>query len=184
MRKMAEKAACIRIVVGIVFAALSFVLFVPFTVQAQDPEGFRGMKWGTNLSEAAGMVVKEESEQSKYCVRSGDKMSIGGAKLTNLAYVFYKDRFCTVLITTKGLSDWLLLRDAVFAQYKEGIKPNRFMDKWFWGPNWGNGVPDVEMSLSYITVTKESTLYISFSPIKKERDADREQRAKDAKKDF
>ncbi|MBW2309386.1 MAG: hypothetical protein JRG73_20905, partial [Deltaproteobacteria bacterium] len=80
-------------------------------------QGFRGLKWGTNIADAPGMVLVEDSGDNKFYQREGEKLAIGDAQLTEINYGFYKGRFDGVTVEVKDYLNWTVLRDVVFASY-------------------------------------------------------------------
>jgi hypothetical protein len=52
--------------------------------------GFRDLKFGDPPTE--NMVIVEDAGESKYYRRTGDDLTIGGARLSSLDYGFYKNR--------------------------------------------------------------------------------------------
>jgi hypothetical protein len=141
-------------------------------------KSFRGLKWGINIVDVPGMVLVEDHPDSKYYQRKSDKLIIGEAKLVSITYNFYKGRFGYVRIEAKGFSNWISLRDAVFATYGKGRQPNQFMEEWYWD------VEDVWILLRYSEITEKVSLSISYRPIDNEKEADKDKKAKEAKEDF
>jgi len=78
-----------------------------------EPEGFRGIKWGTDISTLKDMEVKEKD----WYVRTGDKLKIGEAELISIAYGFYKGKFECVMIEIKGQDNFSRIRDICFELY-------------------------------------------------------------------
>ena len=75
----------------------------PSTIDDKDFDGFRGIKWGTNLSSLEQMTCKNESpvpEDKAYCIctRQDDILALGGAKLESIIYHFLKDELLRVYI--------------------------------------------------------------------------------------
>ena len=77
------------------------VLLIPSMVFAfqNEPDNFRGIKWGTNINELLDMKSTETIGDLTMCEKKDDKMKIGDADLDIIRYLFYKDRFYAVLIT-------------------------------------------------------------------------------------
>jgi hypothetical protein len=145
--------------------------------------GFRGLKWGTDIANALGMVLVEDHPDTKYYQREDDKLVIGGAKLEEITYGFYKGRFYRVMTKTDGISNWIALKAAVFAMYGEGNKTNQFIDRWYWGVPF-TAVKDVRMTLQYSGIADKASMSMSYVPIETEKEADKAKVAKEAKKDF
>ena len=139
-------------------------------------DGFRGLRWGTNIRNTTGL--NQTFAGGSYYTRKSDKLTIGGAKLTSIYYVFYENRFHGVVISTKGASNWRLLKAAVSAHYGKGKQGNRFADEWGWPQD------DVEINLDYNKSTQSALLTMFYVPITKEEEADKTRATKEAAKDF
>lgn len=137
---------------------------------SSDPNkwtGFRNLTWGTNIRDMndPNMVLEEEDKGLAFYKRLDDKLSIGDAELSSLLYSCYEDRFCGVMIRTEQWANFRHLKDAVFAHYDEGYKPNQFIDNWIWAANPSTGQRDVLMILDYNEFSEETTLTILYEPI-------------------
>ncbi|MGA2916070.1 MAG: hypothetical protein ABSE89_08615 [Sedimentisphaerales bacterium] len=150
--------------------------------------GFRGLKWGVNIKDMndPNMILIEEDKKAEtaFYKRVDDKLFIGRAELSRLTYNCYKGRFDSVMISTKGYSNFQYLKDAIFAYYGEGDQLNKYIERWFWGGAYPKGIKDVGMSLQYNKFSEEGLLAIFYLPIKKEKEADDNTAAKEADKDF
>jgi hypothetical protein len=67
-----------------------------------EPDSFRGIKFGSNLSALNDMelVETEEDEPRSIYKRKGDKLEIGIAKLESIEYSFWQGKLETVIIKT------------------------------------------------------------------------------------
>ena len=172
--------------------------------------GFRGLKWATNIADVPGMtLIKDKGDlkiyrwkgelggqnlladvgDSKLYHCKGDLLAIGGAKLTEIIYGFYKGRFYYLAVRAEGLSNWTALRDAVFAKYGKGHyfydKTESYEEQWRWGgPVTAFGVKDVCMELKHNEISEKVELTMFYEPVVVEREADEAKKAKDARKDF
>ena len=151
--------------------------------------GFRGLKWGDNIAKVRGMVLSQDSGDTKFYRRDGDKLVIGAAKLDRIQYGFYKGRLCYVLIQAGGDGrdvgkDWDALKDAVFATYGKGCRQPKesevdCREKWWWGAVLSDvGVKDVSMALVLGRIF-ESTLVMSYIPITDQAAADKAKKAQE-----
>jgi hypothetical protein len=115
---------------------LSILIFPSFKIYAfqNEPDGFRGIKWGTNIKDLPemGTPTATGSDNSQFYARKDDKLKIGDADLESLSYLFYKDRFFSVFITFSSLANATAIRETSFQQYGAGHRPNRFMQRYFW----------------------------------------------------
>ena len=141
-------------------------------------EGFRGLKWGTDIAVTPGMTLVETDGDAKIYQRKDDKPSFGEAKLSGIAYAFYKRRFFTVNVETKGPQNWERLKLAVFSTYGEGEKPKETVDSWVWREEGAC------LQLEYDQSSEQARLTLSSVRIQDEQLADEAKKAKEAKKDF
>ena len=150
----------------------------PAPVELGKWEGFRGLKWGTDIAVAPGMTLVETDGDAKIYQRKKEKLSLGEAKLSGIAYAFYKRRFFTVNVETKGASNWEQLKLAVFTTYGEGEKPKEAVDSWVWREEGAC------LQLEYDQSSEQARLTLSSVRIQDEQLADEAKKAKEAKKDF
>ena len=74
-----------------------------------EPDGFRGIKWGTDLSDLPGMKSASVREsgfgnipEGKMYIRSQDDLFLGPIELTKIVYHTWHDKFYQVTLFTKG----------------------------------------------------------------------------------
>jgi hypothetical protein len=58
-----------------------------------EPDGFRGIKWGTPIFSIADMIPVWADGDMKLYERRGDPLEIGTAKVHNILYVFWQGKF-------------------------------------------------------------------------------------------
>ncbi|MFH0812754.1 MAG: hypothetical protein V2A69_07920, partial [Pseudomonadota bacterium] len=107
------------------FLWLILVLFFG-TVFAQEPESFRGIKWGTNKSKVDGLSCEEEDDDKQLfctCTRKEEK-KIGDIKVKAILYGFYKGQFAGAIISFKGFSNFTSLKGALIEKYGPGKRLN------------------------------------------------------------
>jgi hypothetical protein len=166
------------------------LLLLSVSVQAgTDPnrwDGFRGLKWGTNIKDVndPNMILRESRDEVQIYMRSNDKLRIGDAQLAGIGYMFYKDRFFTVAIKAKGYTNFTALKDAVFAYYGQGKQLDEFNKEWTWLAALGNSDKDVRMELSYNESSQETILAMIYLPIFQEKNADDAKKAIGAGSNF
>ncbi len=115
----------------IIFAAVTFSNN-SFAFQ-NEPDGFRGIKWGTKIETLKDMTKKLQQGDRILYTRNNDKLQIGNAELDDVVYVFWKDKFISVMITTKGFSNWIALKDEAFKQFGKGSQDNKHIETYTWG---------------------------------------------------
>lgn len=83
------------------FGAVGFFLaaFWAFTIlgcsspSANEPVGFRGIKWGAKASSVSGLHQVAGKGKLLLYEKSNDRLQMGKVKLNRVVYGFYKDRF-------------------------------------------------------------------------------------------
>ena len=61
-----------------------------------EPDGFRGLKWGTPLSALTDMHQVWDGGDNKYYERKDDPLEISGARLHRIVYTFWRGQFSEV----------------------------------------------------------------------------------------
>lgn len=139
---------------------------------------FRGMRWGSKLSEYKDMVLIE-SGSSQYYNRKNDQLSIGGATLNKIAYGFFENRLFSVIIEFVGDSNFYKLHETLNQNYGYGFQSNQFMDNYWYCLSCESTV-----YLEYSKIGRKGTISYRYKPISEEViNSDKEQ-AKRAKKDL
>ena len=98
---------------------MSIVLFSINTFAFQnEPDGFRGVKWGTNIKALKDMKYFTGKGEFTMYRRNNDKMQIGGAKLARILYVFWNNGFSSCIVMTDLVKPRAVLRwsNRVFKQ--------------------------------------------------------------------
>jgi hypothetical protein len=147
--------------------------------EQQKWSSFRGIEWGTNIKDVSGMtLIEDDGEGFKVYSRSSDVLKIGSATLDTIAYAFYKDSFYIVFVKATGYSNFIDFRDAVFAYYGNGDQENEYIPKWTWLKY------DVFIALDYNEFSEKTGFVMFYMPIKRIENADNEEKARGAEKDF
>lgn len=98
-----------------------------------DPEGFRDIKWGTDISTLKDMEEVEQDKSSGKGVvwyrRRDDTLAIGEAKLKDIFYSFWKGKFESVWIDFEGEENLQALKKKLFERFGKTHKPEAGMDK-------------------------------------------------------
>lgn len=107
--------------------------------ESKKPDGFRDIKWGTDISTLSGMSrytvdgsEREGESDLEFYVREGDELQIGEAKLSAIGYAFYKHKFSFVNIVTDNQKDFDALKDIVFVKFGIGDQPDKYIEEWLW----------------------------------------------------
>ena len=86
-----------------------------------EPDGFRGVKWGTEVSILKDVEKVEQGKSSArelvWYRRKGDTLAIGEAKLENIFYSFWMGNFESVWIDFKDEENFEALRKELFEQF-------------------------------------------------------------------
>lgn len=86
-----------------------------------EPDGFRGIKWGAEISALKDMVlVLAIDNDVKRYARKTDVLKIGEAKVDYIQYEFWKGKFYLVDMGFQGTDNWNNVRKAVFAMFGKG----------------------------------------------------------------
>lgn len=155
-------------------------IFLPTSLLAyqNEPDGFRGIKWKTNISELTNMKLMEDDRNTKFYVRKNDKMKIGEAEIERVYYRFYKGRFSGVIIIFTSSSNLSKIRETFFQLYGSGINPNQLMENYYWiGSN-------VNIALEYKEIIGKGTIVYQYNPITTEEKADSKTKAKEGAGDL
>jgi hypothetical protein len=150
-----------------------------------DPDSFRGIKWGTEISTVKDLEKVEQDKSSDsdlvWYRRKGDTLAIGEAKLENIFYSFWMGNFEGVWIDFKGEENFEALKKELFEQFGKPLESEGSMRKMgkrvdrerspteragtfyaWWGKN-------TEVWLSYSEDRHKGTLTINSRRIREER---------------
>lgn len=141
-----------------------------------EPNGFRGIKWGSNISEHSSEMTLIEG--SKFYMRKNDKMSIGAAKLSAIIYMYYKERFQMVIIQSNGLGNKSNLLKTFRSQFGLPSKPNQFIEEYYW-----RGATTF-ISLKYNQFSKKCTATLASVALLREEQQAKAKAASEAGSDF
>ena len=159
-----------------------------------EPDGFMGIKWGTEISTLEDMerVKQDKSSNSDlvWYIREGDALTIGNAKLENIFYFFWMGKFESVWIDFKGDENFETLKKELFKLFgkalgseehakkrheKAGIEPSKteLGDFYTW---WGK---NTDVVLSYSKDRHMGTLDFRSTIISEERGAYEKEKEKE-----
>ncbi len=120
--------------------ALSVLLSFALTSVAysfeNEPDGFRGIKWGTNIKDLHDMTFSETNKSTHDDIyeRKGDSLKIGDAKLALIGYLFYEGKFWGVSIMFE-VDNFSSLKYTLIQKYGAGRKVNFSNDMEWDGEN-------------------------------------------------
>jgi hypothetical protein len=98
-----------------------------------DPDGFRSIKWGTEISTLKDLEKVEQDKSSDrdlvWYRRKGDTLAIGEAKLENIFYSFWMGNFESVWIDFEGEENFGALKKELFEQFGKALASEGSMRK-------------------------------------------------------
>ena len=153
-----------------------FLCLISYTATAyqSEPDGFRGIKWGSSsksLSKEFTMVDKG----SYY--KKNEKLKIGGAKLEFVGYMFYKNKFYTGAVKTKGKEN----KSALIAAFKSKFgKPTN--DDKSGNMSWYGKKASITLNCNMFT--HRCLALIQSTQISLKLSADKKKEAESGKNDF
>jgi len=156
----------------------TFITTTAFAFQ-NEPDGFRGIKWGTEISEVSDQFALNSDERSMATyTRRDDKLAIGDAELIRLTYQFYKGRLHSVSMNTQEYANRRALQIALRTQFGQGSQPNRYMERYYW-----SGVTTI-IALNCNTSAETCHLLFWSTEASKQKSADEKEAGQKAKRDF
>jgi hypothetical protein len=149
------------------------------------PDGFRDIKWGTEISTLKDMEKIEQDKSSGsdlvWYTRKGDPLAMGKAKLENIFYSFWMGDFEGVWIDFEGEENFEALKKELIGRFgnvhesegstkkgseKAGRERSTAEDAGAFYAWWGK---NAEMWLSYSKDRHKGTLTINSTKIREER---------------
>ena len=130
-----------------------------------EPDGFGGIKWGTEFSEVKSDMVELRSTSDPaepdvkikiYYTRKGDSLKMREAQLDNIEYVFWRGKFAEVRINATGPENFNRLKEFLFEKYGT---TNKFQGAYSW-----DGTV-TQIALRYDEPAKTSLLMIASTKI-------------------
>ncbi|MDP8236981.1 MAG: hypothetical protein P9M08_11405 [Candidatus Erginobacter occultus] len=88
-----------------------------------EPDGFRGIKWGADLSKLPEMVPDAEWDLFKAYTRLGDNLEFDSVELTNIRYTTWQGRFYEVILKTEKVpEDYYALINAIHERFGTEVR--------------------------------------------------------------
>jgi len=157
---------------------LSVCVVIPAFAFRNEPDGFRGIKWGTDIKKVPDMVLLERDGDTKIYYRKFDKLKIEDVYVDEIVYRFYKNRLCAVHILFDGFSNFTRLKSILVGQHGQGDQPNRQLEKYFWfGAN-------VNIDFEYNEIERKGGIFYSSKSIHEEQKKGDKEKAKKGAKDL
>jgi len=114
------------------------LLSLTLTLRAQQPasvrrldesNGFRGLRFGSPLTESLHLKLLQEKGDEKIYEREGEDLRVGRFSAARIHYKFYKDQFATVTIIVRGAEHTGQVLPMFEGLYGPG-RPDGFSHKW------------------------------------------------------
>jgi hypothetical protein len=126
----------ILIVSLFIFTIFSLSLSISSPAFQNEPDGFGGIAWGTDVSSLNGMVFDSKyswaAGTTSFYRKKDDSLRFGEAQLLSARYGFFEGKLSDVLIETRGRKNWLALKAACFEKYGQGFKENYYIENYRW----------------------------------------------------
>jgi len=170
--------------VGYLTAFIVVFLIMIFIVSGfafqNEPEGFRGLKWGDPLTEDM-ELVEEKNGTTRY-VRLEEKLYLGDAKLFRILYHFHHDKFLFVSLDFSGESNYELLKMICRGKFGEESTSNSHYHLQFY---WFGSLSNVYLSYRLLEDKKGMLLLSKVEGISEEdRKAKEKKQAEKAEGDW
>ena len=125
-----------------------------------EPRGFRGIKWGTDVYRVPGLVLLENNGKKRIYARDCDELTLDKVKVAAILYSFYEDRFYEVTIKFTTLPTYHAIRKKVFAIHGTG-----FADSNVWRNKWTWPGEQVDLELTYNYLNEQGHIKYSYLPL-------------------
>lgn len=136
--------------------------------------GFRDATLGSPFSSFKDLQFQEEGSGMKWYRRPSDNLTMGEATLTGIFYGFYNDHLIHITLKTDGLGNNRAVLATLEAAYGTPLKPNQFLEKYFWIGK------QVGLTYEENMVTKGSTVIFMNHELSAQKNAADKERAKKA----
>ena len=152
-----------------------------------EPDGFRGLKWGDAPTEdmefSYQVISKYDIYKGNYYYKKSDKLKIGSAKLDSIRYLFnlYSNQFYKVQAIFTGETNYNILEIILEGRYGKPTSIRERKDGYFL---WWTG-DKVEISLFFYSKEKKGLFIIRSKKIRSENPEDNKQKeVEKAEEDF
>ena len=162
----------------ILIVVLALVVGSFGTVHAfrKEPEGFRGIKWGTHIDKCKDLYFLGVSDVWTRYQRNNENLKIGEATVQQIEYYFYKNRFHSARVRFFGEQNLLDLRKTLSQAYGKGITHVRgYAVEYQWHGS------KVDINIEYDNISKKGSLVYTYLPISAEVAEDRKKQAIEGK---
>jgi hypothetical protein len=119
----------------LLYSALILLVATGVSAFQNEPDGYGGIVWGTDISALKGMKaagVRPDSPDTKIYIRDGDILRFGGVDLKGIEYEFFKGKFLSVTLKVKDLVHYIALKNEAFEKYGHGKELHPAAERYFW----------------------------------------------------
>lgn len=132
------------------------------TVREFAADGFRGVRWKSDLSQHQDMAMHDKTGKTAYYTRHGEPFKLGNGELINLYYGSYRKQFYVVLAQFRGSNNREKIKYVFFCEFGKPLKPDDSQSDYAWTKG------DTTATLMYDEQTKVGTVVYSYDPIDRE----------------
>lgn len=124
-----------RILLAVILLLVLASLAAANKPMKNSPDGFRGIKWGAPVSalgKTAQLVEEDKMDETKFYQKTDEDLTLGGATLSRIAYVFWRGKFTSAIIKCDSASEFPALKSVAVARFGTPVKPNEFIERYGW----------------------------------------------------
>jgi hypothetical protein len=103
-----------------------------------EPDGFRGIKWGEPFDNYSGSMNKIRFDDSyggiTFYARNDDNLNIGSGVVDNIEYGFWQGTFFVAVIYTSGFTNWQGVHNSLVEKFGYPYQSNKYIRNYNW---WG-----------------------------------------------
>ena len=133
------------------------------TAFTNEPGGFRGIKWGTDIKKLPRMKRDTFAFGRPIYSREGEELSMAGALLTGIDYYFYKGRFCATVVFFSGDDAYRAIKAEMFRRYGRVPESSEGSNQYYWKGK------DVVIELAYKPLADLGRIIYVYLPLDRKR---------------
>ena len=107
----------------------------PPLLRSDDDTGFRGLKWGTPLSQVDGLTLVGTDPAYggvQQFAHKKHKKRFGRANVDDIIYGFWQGELYTITVWTSNFMDFRDLKAEAFRRFGEGSQNRESVEKYYW----------------------------------------------------
>lgn len=118
---------------SIVVTALMLSFALPCFGFQNEPDGFRGIKWGEDISDRDDMAPRSAgADKTVSFTRKGDEAFLGGVMLDVLTYEYWDGKFSGVFMLFRDADRFLKMKGICFEKYGKVKRRARYPESYVW----------------------------------------------------